>query len=232
MNELARFNTVNQISLFHELTGDIKRLDGFKKSHRVPDTFSDRNNQFVGEIAEELLNEDLDNTHASLRSVFGFKRKEISVSGPEAGFGAINTPLFNYEIAIEQQESAPQSYRLTRRVSEIREPQRALGSEFETVFPDRFRTLEVTAESEFDLESIIDRVEDAESESVSIDYDKNVTWCKIDIGPALVRITENRIRIIDQNSGKNLRGLFDAFQAVHKQFIAMLELNDQWFSKS
>ena len=100
------------------------------------------------------------------------------------------------------------------------------------MFSDRFRTLEVTAESAFDLESIIDRVEDAESDTVTIDYDKDATWCEINIGPALVHITENRIHIVDQNSGKNLRGLFDAFQAVHKQFIAMLELGGEWFSDS
>lgn len=230
MNEIAKLNVVNQIRLVDEVTGEIKRLKGFKKGYRVPDKVSDRDQAYVAEAAFEEMNKDLEETFAGLRSAFKFKRKETSVTGPEAGFGAITTPVFSYEISIEQIEDRPSHYCIRRAIADIRDPEHSLGNEFESVFADRFRALEITAESEFDVEAIIDRVEDAESDTITIDYDKHATWCEIQLGPATVHIAENRIRIIDEKSGKNLRGLFEAFQAVHKQFIAMLEFGDDWFA--
>ena len=179
MNEIAKLNIVNQIRLVDEVTGEIKRLSGFKKGYRVPDKVSDRDHALVAEAAFGEMNEDLETAFTGLRSAFKFKRKEISVAGPEAGFGAITTPVFSYEISVSQLEDRPSHYCIRRVISDIRDPERSLGSEFETVFSDRFRALEITAESEFDVEAIIDRVEDAESETITVDYDKHATWCEI-----------------------------------------------------
>lgn len=232
MNEIAKINVVNQIRLVNEVTGEVKRLSGFKKGNRIPDKISDRDQAFVAEAAYAEMNEDLESTFSGLRGAFKFKRKEISVAGPEAGFGAITTPVFSYEISIEQQEDRPSAYVIRRAITEIRDPENSLGAEFESVFTDRFRALEITAESNFDIDAIIDRVEDAESDTVTVDYDKDATWCKIFLGPATVHISENRIRIIDEKNGKHLRSLFEAFQAVVEQFIALLEFRDDWFSTS
>ena len=228
MGDISRFNTVEHIRLIAEETGEIKRLSGFKKGHRIPDSNSNRDAAFLAEISAEQLDTDLVATFAALRDVYGFKRREISVSGPEEGFGAISTPCFNYEIAVSQLQDQPSRYCLRRSITRIQDPIRVLSAEFESVFSNRFRTIEVLAESNFDIEAIIDRIEEADANSVSVDYDKNVSWCKISLGPVQVEVAGNRIRIVDEQNGQQLRELFGTFQSVQKKYIANLEVGKNW----
>ncbi len=230
MGDISRFNTVEHIRLIAEETGEIKRLTGFKKGHRIPDAISTRDAAFLTEVSAEQLDVDLVETFAALRDVYGFKRREISVTGPEEGFGAISTPYFNYEIDIAQFQDQPSHYRLRRSITRIQEPVRVLSAQFESVFANRFRTIEILAESNFDLEAIIDRIEEADSNGVSVDFDKNISWCKISLGPVLVEVAGNCIRIVDEQNGQKLRELFDTFQSVQKKYIENLDVSKNWFA--
>lgn len=230
MDGISRFNTVEHIRLIAEETGEIKRLAGFKKGHRIPDLTSSRDAAFLAEVSADQMDADLVETFAALRDVYGFKRREISVTGPEEGFGAISTPCFNYEIAIAQIPNQPSHYCLRRAITRIQEPVRVLSAEFEAVFSNRFRTIEILAESNFDLEAIIDRIEEVDSNWVSVDFDKNISWCKISLGPVLVDVSGNRIRIVDEQNGQQLRELFDTFQSVQKKYIENLEIDKNWFA--
>jgi hypothetical protein len=230
MGDISRFNTVEHIRLIADETGDVKRLTGFKKGHRIPDSTSTRDAAFLVEISAEQLDSDLVETFTALRNVYGFKRREISVTGPEEGFGAISTPYFNYEIAISQIPDQPSRYCLRRSITRIQEPVRVISAEFESVFSNRFRTIEILAESDFELEAIIDRIEDADSNSVSVDFDKDISWCKISLGPVLVEVAGNCIRIVDEQNGQQLRELFESFRTVQQQYIEKLDVGENWFA--
>jgi len=209
--------------LLNERTEPIKQLSGFQKHFRIPQTVSHSDQQFLGKLATPELDEDLQTTFASLRSAFGFKRKQISVSGPDEGGGMIQTPHFNYEITVSYLEDDPSKIIWRKIISDIRDPEQLYSPEFVKVFGTQFSILEMVLNDDLDIESIVDLVEDAESDTVSVDYDMEVTWCEIQVAGSIasVKIGPETIRVVSRQevSPNELR---DAYQDVKNQFISGL----------
>ncbi len=224
------FGQIGDVRLINEYSERFKELRGFEKRHRVPQTVSAGDMQFVATLAEPQLHADLDKVFADLRSAFALKRRGISVSGPADGGGTIETPFFNYEIAVSQLESDPSRVVWRRSITDIRHPENVFDERFENVFGTQFSILEVATAEPLDLETIVDHVEDAELDSVKIDYDKELTWCEIQVAGsvAAVRIHSNSIRV---SSRKDVspRELLEAFVDVQQQFFESLRCGDSPF---
>lgn len=75
------------------------------------------------------------------------------------------------------------------------------------------------------LESIVDHIEDCEPSNLSIDYDKDLTWCEIQTAESGVTIVvkPDSLQIISRKeiSPKNL---LNAFLRVQQDFIATMNL--------
>jgi len=211
---------VKDARLLNERTESIKQLSGFQKHFRIPHTVSHSDQQFLGKLAAPELDADLQATFASLRSAFGFKRKQISVSGPDEGGGMIETPHFNYEITVSYLEEDPSKVVWRKIISGIRDPEKLYSPEFVKVFGTQFSILEMALSGDLDIEAIVDLVEDAESETVSVTYDMEVTWCEIQVAGSIaaVKIGPETIRVVSRQevSPNELR---DAYQDVQRQFI-------------
>lgn len=209
-----------------ECVEPISQLGGFQKHHRVPTTHSESDHRFIADIAHNQIDDDLQNVFASLRNSYGLKRKEIKVNGPVDGGGVISTDFFSYEIHVAQDSNDPGKVVWRRAVAEISEPGRVFAAPFEQVFGQRFLELELTVVDSLDLETIVDHIEDAEDDSIALDYDKDVTWIEIQIPHCAmtVVIQENSIRAISQKP-VSPRDLLDNFIQAQQSFAAELGLS-------
>ncbi len=217
---------MDDVSLVDERNVPYKNLSGFQKHHKVPTSAGPGDHRYLCELAQSDLDEDLQEVFAALRKSYGLKRKEISVDGPVDGRGVITTPFFNYEIQISLAEDNPSRVNWQRSISAIREPARIFAGPFEEVFGERFSILEFNAKQLLDLEQIVDHIEDAELDTVKVDYDKDLTWCEVQIIDTVttVMIEENRIRVISRKE-ISPESLLEAFLNIQQQFISTLSLN-------
>lgn len=202
----------------------IKQLPGFQKHFRVPTSANASDQKFIATLTEPLLDDDLQETFSTLRKSFGLKRKEISVDGPFEGSGMVETPFFKYEIRAEIDDETPSRVTFTRSVSNITEFARVIAGPFDEVFGQRFSTLIVDVDTELDLEAIVDAIEDEEPEGVSVDYDKDLTWCEIQLleSTATIIVEPNAISVqsVRETTPKQL---LERFTEIQRQFIDKLD---------
>jgi hypothetical protein len=186
-----------EIRLLDETIEPIAKQPGFAKHHAIPDAYSQRHIRFVADISKSVIEDDLETMFATLRKEFGLKRRQLSTNGPNDGCGVISTPYFDYEISVNLHPDKFENVIWQRTLSRISDPDVVLRHEFEKVFGTRFAMLELQTESELDLASIVDFLEDAELENLLLDYDREVNWCEITMGglPAKAFLRENLIRI-------------------------------------
>ena len=222
MDESEKEN-VNEVRLLDERIQPYKLLKGYEKHHRVPQACTDNDFRFLAKLVEPEIDDDLQDTFGELRSRFGFKRKEIEVIGPSDGAGVINTPFFSYEIQVCQNEEDPSKVIWRRSVFAISDPEQIFNESFEKIFQNKFTILEASTSSELDLESIVDHVEDAELDSVRIDYDKDITWCEIQVVGSIVsvKIRPNSIRVTSKNEIAP-HELLEAFLDIQRRFVSTL----------
>jgi hypothetical protein len=213
-----------RISFIERRSELIKQLPGFQKHFRVPTSAGASDQKFIATLTEPILDSDLQETFSALRKSFGLKRKEISVDGPFEGSGSVATPFFRYEIQAQIDEEVPSRVVFSRSVSDISEFARVVAGPFDEVFGQRFSTLIVDVKAELDLESIVDAIEDDEPEGVSIDYDKDLTWCEIQLlgstATIVVEPTAIRVQSVRDTTPRHLLKLFTEFQ---QQFIDKLD---------
>jgi len=210
----------SDIRLISEQRRSLKSLTGFKKHHRLPDKGSTISESFLADVAQLDLDDDLDKTFASLRSKFGLKRKELETSGPIECVGAITTPVFTYEVSVETMEDEPHQVLWRRAISAIKEADSVTSEPFDIVFGTDFNMLEIMLTEALDVESVIDRVEDADCDNVRIDYEKDVTWCKIRFTDrkTTVEVNENAIRVRSEIE-TTPNELIESFFSAHEQFL-------------
>ncbi len=208
----------------------VKQLPGFQKHHRVPTSATHSDQVFIANLAAPQLDEQLQQFFTDLRRAYGLKRKEISVDGPYEGTGIIQTPFFKFSIQMRLDENQPSQVVTTRSISDVVEPARIFAGPFDEVFGTRFHSLEVATSEPLDLEAIVDAIEDAENENVSVDYDKDLTWCEINVlnSATTVVIEENLIRI-ESTSDTTPQELLASFVSVQQQFIESLPFDRSGF---
>lgn len=220
-----KMEKVDAVRLVDERTEPIKQLGGFAKHHRVPTTCGDSDRRFLVDLTQRDVDDDLQEVFTGLRNLYGLKRTEISVDGPSDGVGVITTPFFNYEFHVFQNGDDPAKVLWQRLITEIREPARVFAGPFEEIFGQRFSVLEISTDESLDLEAIVDHIEDTEHETVKVDYDKDLTWCEIQVADAStsVFVRDDSIRVV---SRKNVspQELLESFLRVQQEFMSTLSL--------
>ena len=210
----------SEIRLISEQRRPLKELTGFKKHHRLPDKGSTVSDPFLADLAQLDLDADLDKTFAALRKQFGLKRKELETSGPVDGVGAITTPAFTYEVSVETLENEPKQVLWRRAISAIKEADAVTSEPFDEVFGANFDTLEIATNEPIDVEAVIDRVEDADADNISVEYEKDVTWCQIRFSDrrTVVAVTADSIRVSSEVE-TTPHDLIESFFSAHQQFL-------------
>ena len=221
-----------EILLLAEQRIALKDLKGISKSASTPKKGMPISQKYLNDLANEHLDEDLQSTFAKLRSNFSFKRKELVADGPTDGIGVITTPAFIYEVTVLPIENDNRKVLVRRCIRQIEAPEAITGPEFAKVFESDFNQLQVASKAELDLEDIIDRVEDADSEEVEIDYDKDITWCKIGVAGSRTTITiqTNEILVTGPND-VSPEELIDSFFELQNTFMDSLNLSEPLLRK-
>lgn len=195
-NDKDRFKGVSLAARKCEL---VQNLQGFKKAkHRIPDEVNARTQTFVGGLGKTQVREDLDRVFASLRSAFRFKRTQLQTTETDDGAGSITTPFFRYTSCVYQNPNDASEVIWQRDISDVTEPEQILTEDFADVFGEFFDTVEFVPESQIDLERLVDVVEEIDDQRVTLEYDRNLTYCEIAIEgtAAKIHVTVESFRIV------------------------------------
>ena len=113
-----------------------------------------------------------------------------------------------------------------RLITSIIEPARIFAGPFEEVFGQRFNEMEISINDELDLESIVDHIEECEPANLSIDYDKDLTWCEIEPAESgmTIVIKPRSLQIVSRKE-ISPQDLLNAFLKVQQDFIATMNLS-------
>jgi len=211
---------IKDARLFHESTQSFRKLTGFTKRHRVPDEVTPASERFLHAIALKELEEDLDRTYQSLKSAFRFKRRDIETQGPADGGAVAVTPFFNYEASVALDPDDPSTVVWRREVTSIREPDAIMTDEFESVFGRTFHTLEFQSEGGLDIEGIVDRIEELERDEITVEYDRELTWCEIRLEgvPTQIRLADDTFQIHEPEDVPPRR-LIESFFEIKRRLV-------------
>jgi hypothetical protein len=207
------------VTLVREQRSRVRDLAGFRKSHQVPTEVSEHTNSFVARIAADDLVADLDSRFAEFRKLLKFKRVDLQVTDPESGVGQISTPWFDYQVIATIAPDDASEVLWRRQVAEFRAPQQLFSSAFSSVFGSLFDTVELEPPESIDLADFIDQIEDRGLENITLDYDRNTTWCHINLKGVLgqLRLTPDRVSLVVSQPQSPTR-LLEAFFQVRAHF--------------
>ena len=210
----------SEIRLLNERKAGIKTLGGFRKHFRKPEKGSTLSDEFLADLAEGDLNEDLDSTFAKLKSEFGLKRKQLSATDPIGNFGEVTTPGFTYEVSVSTIEGESSNVLWRRAISKISDAETVTCPAFEKTFGKQFNILELTLREPLDVEDVIDQVEDCGDDTVKIDYEKDASWCRIEFRGRKESIHVEADRIQVRSGGEvSPAQLIETFLTAHAQFF-------------
>lgn len=214
------------IRLLNIQTRSIKELRAFQKQHRVPASVKE-GKKFLHDLAQIEIQADLEEKFSALRNGFGFKRREVVVVDPDEGVGSIETPYFNYGFSISFLDQDPTRIRLQRVVKDIRETAAILNPVFVQVFGNQLNALELSFEQPLNLEAIVDAIEDQDSPEISVQYDKNLTWCEIHFadGSPPARVANNQLSIISSLSTTTPADLLKMLADVQRRISQVLSFD-------
>jgi len=204
---------IASITLVRQQGGRIRDLKGFRKGHQIPADVSEHTQSFVGRLAEEDLRQDLDERFEEFRRQLKFRRVEISVTDPLSGVGQISTPWFDYQVSVMHDTNDATAVIWRRQLSEFRQIDKLDSAELATVFGTTFDTVELSPPAAIDIAALIDHIEDEADERISLEYDRQATWCAVTIRgiAGQMKFTSDRIALVihqAQPPGKLLDSFF------------------------
>ena len=181
--------------LVRQQAGRIRDLKGFRKGHQIPSDVSEHTQSFVGRIAEDDLRLDLDERFDEFRRLLKFRRVEILVTDPASGVGQISTPWFDYHVSVIHDADDAAAVIWRRQLSEFRQIDKLDSAELASVFGSTFDTVELSPPVAIDIAALIDQIEDEADDRVSLNYDRQATWCSVSIRgiSGEMRFTSDRI---------------------------------------
>ena len=175
----------------------IRSLLGFQKNHKVPSEYTDHTQNFVARVAGQDLQKDLDERFRDFRNHLGFRRVDMEVDESTTGTARILTPWFDYTISAIQNADSFQDAVLRKTLSGFRNVAAINSDGLSATFGNAFHTVETDCPDGLVVEDLIDRIEDAPDSSVTIDYDRNATWCTIQLEgiAASMRVTSDQLAL-------------------------------------
>jgi hypothetical protein len=196
---------------------------GFKKSHRIPPNRRD-GLRFLSDLGACEIEADIDQKFLALKNGFRFKRREVTANTGEL-CGIIETPYFRYRLRLDFHPDDFGKVVWLRIVDEIAELAQITNPVFLEVFGRQFHSLELASSQPFPLEEIVDRIEDLESDSISVSYDKDLTWCEIGFssGKIPIRLAGNRLQISSPLRDVTPGELLELLSEIQSQVLELFD---------
>ncbi|MEN9354239.1 MAG: hypothetical protein RL318_1564 [Fibrobacterota bacterium] len=167
--------------------GAIRRLSGWRSNHSVPKEVNSYTRSFVQRLSEEELKERLEHFHTAIKEAFGYKRKQMEGSRG-GGFASCKTPDFDLELSIAIDPQDPSRYVETVSVTGIRNFEILTSDAFGEIFDGQFTEVLFEYSQPFDVETVIDTLEDRDDPTLKLTYPPDASRCTIDLTREGVRI--------------------------------------------
>lgn len=158
-----------------------KDLGGFDRTFRVPNKVDSAARQFLHQLGAKEMSEDLDQKFSLFRQLFGFKRKQLKLATPQEGQGSLSTPLFDYCVELDFLRDDPAQVQWRRSFARLKDLRTFAKPENQSLFQDDRIELDIHVDQSLDLEAIIDAIEESDASDLVVDYDNQVTWCRVGI---------------------------------------------------
>lgn len=179
--------TLTRASFLGTRGGPVRRLAGWRTNHSVPKEHNSYTRSFVQRLAEEDLKERLEHFHTAIKDAFGYRRKQVecSVGG---GFATCKTPDFDLELSIAIDPEDPSRYLESLSVTAIRSLATLESDAFAEVFDGQFAEVLFEYSQAFDIETVIDTLEEREDPHLKLRYPPDASRCSIELASDGVRI--------------------------------------------
>lgn len=210
------------VSLVREQQTRVRDLAGFRRGHKVPTEHSERAVAFVARIAAADISEDLEQRFLDIRKHLKFRRIDVQVSEPEGGQAVIATPWFDYGIRATLTADDPESVCWQRTLSEFRQPKQLSNPALALVFGTTFDTVRLEPPEMPSVSDLIDQLEAGDPSAVTIDYDRQATWCHLTFSGVAgrIRICELGISLTTAQP-KSAPQLIASFLQVRERFAGL-----------
>lgn len=220
-------NYMRRLGFTAKVDQRLTSLSGWRKTYRIPDRYTDSTQSFVSNCASDELKKDLDSVFEALKKAFKFGRRDLVVSQPEDGTGSIITPYFNYSVHIELNADDLEEVIWIRTVDSIVAPEQISTAAFSEVFDGVFDTLELSLPTKVQIEDFIDAVEAARITDVSLDYDRDATYCDIQIAGASgkLRLSPGQLSLshsVPTKTAKLIESFVTTWNLIQKQSLPFL----------
>lgn len=198
--------------------GRIRRLQGFRRGHQVPDLQYEAAQDFVRKVGAEDVKLLADRLYNDIREAFGYKRREFDYNCHE-GLADIRTPDFSAQIRIDQCDDDPKSYRLTTELTELHNEAVARDPALHACFNNHCDVLCIHFPTGINVEEKIDRIEDNESLAPFLSYEPDGSRFELKLPDLDLRIEVDEVSIRFQlltlrNLGKLLDHSQRAFEIL------------------
>lgn len=181
-----------------EKIGGIKSLSGFKKSHSIPDNKTHSTEIFVHTISSEELQDETQNISDRIKTSFGYKRKDISLSESD-GQKSLLTPDFVIHVSINQSDENCREFVKIIRLTEISNKEIIKSEKFDSAFNGVFNSLIIRLDSTINIEKLIDDIEEVQDDELELHYPVNLAYCDLEVAniPGKIRVFSDEI--VDQS---------------------------------
>ena len=175
----ARAAGLTHVVLCAEHAGRIKDLSGFNKQwHSMPEDMDDKSIALVENVGSKEVEAEAQRLFQSIRTAFNYKRRELSCDSGE-GCATLRGPDFDVDINITVDPDDFSGYLIETVVGRFKTPAVVQSEPFSQVFGRVFKVLRFDFSKTFDIEDIIDTVEDLEDEAVQVTYPPDCSQCAI-----------------------------------------------------
>jgi hypothetical protein len=219
---------LERIVLWSETRTRVKDLARFEKTHRIPDRVRPATVRFVAALARDDLQADLDAVYSTVREHLGYRRKDVTLTQPTDGAGALRTPDFDYLVSVALAADEPSEVVIRREVTNLRSPEILRRPAFQAAFGSSFRALSFESGADVGVAEFIDRLEDDPPKRVRLQSAADASWCELELAgfPGTIRVERRRLDILGRQMGdaNTLWAAFEAFRQVFNRTAAAAAL--------
>jgi len=143
-------------------TENISDLNGFnkKKGHFIPQNLNTYADNFVKNLIDDDIREELKEIYDSAKRILKLKRRDIDKSSGDGG-GTVETEFFRYYLDVEQNPDDCTEALITRRLI-IRAKISELPEDFDDIFPINIDEIVIPVAGSLDFDDLVDAFENLE----------------------------------------------------------------------
>ncbi|MFC5402344.1 caspase family protein [Cohnella soli] len=208
----------------------VRSLPGFsRKAHREPEYHSAGARNFINQLMEGPVTEEIDTIYERCKDYLGFRRKQMTKT-TNGGGGTLDTPLFRFIIESSQDPDESKQVLIIRTLH-LRVDPGELPEDVERIFPVCPDEIVIPINSEVNYDEMVDKFETAEDEIggklIEDDTSGYIEYTTPD-GTKLIILTNSNELILKPRGARTIREMLTGAKAsvlALAQIEKPLELN-------